>query len=194
MTHTTNNLAAYIWSLADLLRGDFKQSQYGRVILPFTLLRRLEGVLEASKPAVLAEYDTIQKMNLPEETQEKLLIRATGGLSFFNISKMDLSTLGEGGIKANLESYIQGFSRDAREIFEYFKFDEFIGQLNDANLLYKIVQKKVRAADLKTFRFFPPTNSVTGGSPWNALFGCPISSATNGLRNCALPPSRYMTP
>ena len=49
MTQTPNNLAAYIWSLADLLRGDFKQSQYGRVILPFTLLRRLEGVLEESK-------------------------------------------------------------------------------------------------------------------------------------------------
>ena len=147
MNQRTNNLAAYIWSLADLLRGDFKQSQYGRIILPFTLLRRLEGVLEASKPAVLEEYDKIQKMNLPEEAEEKLLLRATGGLSFFNMSKMDLSTLGEAGIKANLESYIQGFSRDAREIFEYFKFDEFIGQLSDANLLYKIVQK-VRSADL----------------------------------------------
>jgi type I restriction enzyme M protein len=147
MNQRTTNLAAYIWSLADLLRGDFKQSQYGRVILPFTLLRRLEGVLEASKPAVLAEYEKVQQMNLPEEAEEKLLLRATGGLSFFNISKMDLSTLGEAGIKANLESYIQGFSRDAREIFEYFKFDEFIGQLSDANLLYKIVQK-VRATDL----------------------------------------------
>ena len=55
MTQETNNLAAYIWSLADLLRGDFKQSQYGRIILPFTLLRRLECVLEASKEAVLKQ-------------------------------------------------------------------------------------------------------------------------------------------
>jgi len=147
MTQTTNNLAAYIWSLADLLRGDFKQSQYGRIILPFTLLRRLEGVLEESKDAVLAEYTKVQKMGLPEDAQEKLLLRATGGLSFFNISKMDLSKLGESGIKDNLESYIQGFSKDAREIFEHFKFTEFIGQLNDANLLYKIVQK-VRQTDL----------------------------------------------
>jgi type I restriction enzyme M protein len=147
MTQATNNLAAYIWSLADLLRGDFKQSQYGRVILPFTLLRRLEGVLEGSKPAVLEAHERVQKMNLPEEAQEKMLLKATGGLSFFNISKMDLGKLGESGIKANLESYVQGFSRDAREIFEYFKFDEFIGQLSDANLLYKIVQK-VRATDL----------------------------------------------
>ena len=86
-------------------------------------------------------------MDLPEEAQEKLLLRATNDLSFYNISKMDLGKLGEAGIKANLESYIQGFSRDAREIFEYFKFDEYIGQLGDTNLLYKIVQK-VRATDL----------------------------------------------
>ncbi len=147
MPQNTNNLAAYIWSLADLLRGDFKQSQYGRIILPFTLLRRLEGVLEESKEAVLKEHVKVQKMDLPEEAQEKLLLRATGGLSFFNTSKMDLSKLGESGIKDNLESYIQGFSHDAREIFEHFKFAEFIGQLNDANLLYKIVQK-VRQTDL----------------------------------------------
>ena len=106
MNQRTNNLAAYIWSLADLLRGDFKQSQYGRVILPFTLLRRLEGVLESSKEAVLVEYERVQKMGLPEEAQEKLLLRATGGLSFFNTSKMDLSRLGESGIKDNLESYL----------------------------------------------------------------------------------------
>lgn len=147
MNQTPNNLAAFCWSIADLLRGDFKQSQYGRIILPFTLLRRLEGVLEDSKEAVLAEYERVQKMNLPEEAQEKLLLRVTGGLSFFNTSKMDMSKLGESGIKANLESYIQGFSKDAREIFEYFNFAEFIGQLNDADLLWKVVQK-VRSSDL----------------------------------------------
>jgi len=147
MTQTPNNLASFIWSLADLSRGDFKQSQYGRVILPFTLLRRLEGVLEESKQTVLDQHEKIQAMNLPEEAQEKMLLRATNGLSFCNTSKMDLSKLGEAGIKDNLESYIQGFSKDAREIFEYFNFAEFIGQLNDADLLYKIVQK-VRQTDL----------------------------------------------
>ena len=59
---------------------------------------------------------------------------------------MDMSKLGEAGIKANLESYLQGFSKDAREIFEHFKFTEFLGQLNDANLLYKFVQR-VRQTD-----------------------------------------------
>src|SRR5690554_2410243 len=148
---TPNNLASYCWSIADLLRGDFRQSQYGRIILPFTLLRRLEGVLEASKEQVLAEYERIKPMNLPEEAQEKLLLRATqingDMLSFYNVSKMDLSKLGRDDIKANLESYIQGFSKDAREIFEYFNFAEFLGQLNDADLLFKVVQK-VRQTDL----------------------------------------------
>jgi type I restriction enzyme M protein len=67
MDQTPNNLAAYCWSIADLLRGDFKQSQYGRIILPFTLLRRLECVLEETKDTVLAEFTRIETMNLPEE-------------------------------------------------------------------------------------------------------------------------------
>lgn len=140
-SRTPNNLAADIWSLADLLRGDFKQSQYGRIILPFALLRRLECVLESSKEKVLAEYEKVKALKLPETGEEKKLLRAAGGLSFYNTSRMDLSRLGEAGIKANLESYIRSFSKDAREIFEYFKFNEFIGELSDANLLYKVVQK-----------------------------------------------------
>ena len=124
MSQASNNLAAYSWSIADLLRGDFKQSQYGRIILPFTLLRRLECVLAPTKPAVLAQVEKLAARNLPEEAVEKLLLRATGGLSFFNTSRMDLSTLGEAGIKANLDSYVAAFSRDAREIFEYFNFSE----------------------------------------------------------------------
>lgn len=147
MSQSTNNLASYIWSLADLLRGDFKQSQYGRIILPFTLLRRLECVLMENKDDVLAEAHRIESLGLPEEAKEKLLLRASK-LSFFNTSKMDLSTLGASGIKDNLESYIQAFSKDAREIFEHFKFGEFISQLDDANLLYKAVQL-VKGADLR---------------------------------------------
>ncbi len=147
MSQNTNNQAAFIWSLADLLRGDFRQSQYGRIILPFTLLRRLECVLESTKEAVLTQYDSLQTMSFSPEAQEKVLLRAAGNLSFFNTSKMDLSKLGEKDIAANLESYLLAFSKDARDIFDYFKFSEFIGQLNDANLLYKIVQK-VRQTDL----------------------------------------------
>ena len=147
MPNTQTNLAAFIWSVADLLRGDFKQSQYGRIILPFTLLRRLECVLEPGKDAVLAQYEKLKAMNLPEDGKEKMLLRATRttdkpeGMVFFNTSPMNLQKLGQQGIKDNLETYIQSFSRDAREIFEHFKFDEFVGTLNEANLLYKVVRK-----------------------------------------------------
>jgi type I restriction enzyme M protein len=147
MTTNFSQTAAYIWSLADLLRGDFKQSQYGRVILPFTILRRLECVLEGSKPKVLDQVEKLKAMkNLEEDAREKFLLKAAGQ-SFYNTSPMDLSKLGSSDIKSNLLTYVDSFSVDAREIFEHFKFSEFIGQLNEANLLFKIVQK-VASMDL----------------------------------------------
>ena len=141
MSTTPNNLAAYIWSLADLLRGDFKQSQYGRVILPFTLLRRLECVLEDTKPKVLAQAEKLKaNKKLEPEAREKFLTKAAKQ-SFYNTSAMDMTKLGSTDIKANLLSYVESFSQDAREIFEHFKFSEFVEQLSDANLLYKVVEK-----------------------------------------------------
>ncbi|MCJ0803593.1 type I restriction-modification system subunit M [Vibrio vulnificus] len=138
---TNNNfssVAAFLWSVADLLRGDFKQSQYGRIILPFTLLRRLECVLEATKPEVLAKYETVKAM--PIEAQDKLLTHAAK-LSFYNTSKMDLNHLGETGVASNLESYIQSFSPNAREIFEHFDFFNTIDKLEEADLLYKVAKR-----------------------------------------------------
>lgn len=136
---TTNNFsqtADFIWSVADLLRGDFKRSQFGRVLLPFALLRRLECVLSDHKDAVVEKYADIKDKDM----QEQQLIRVSKR-AFYNTSPMDLSKLGQSDIKDNLNTYIQSFSKDAREIFEYFKFEEFVGQLDDANLLYQVVQK-----------------------------------------------------
>lgn len=130
--------AAFIWSVADLLRGDFKQSQYGRIILPFTLLRRLECVLEKTKPAVLAKYGQVKAM--PVEAQDKLLSHAAE-LSFYNTSAMDLSHLGETSVASNLESYLQSFSPNAREIFEHFDFFNTIDKLAEADLLYKVAKR-----------------------------------------------------
>ena len=147
MTTNFSQTAAYIWSLADLLRGDFKQSQYGRVILPFTILRRLECVLGASKPKVLDQVEKLETMTgLQPEAREKFLLKAAKQ-SFYNTSQMDMGKLGSADIKSNLLSYIDSFSPDAREIFEHFKFAEFVAQLQDANLLYKVVQK-VASTDL----------------------------------------------
>lgn len=138
---TNNNFsstAAFLWSVADLLRGDFKQSQYGRIILPFTLLRRLECVLEATKPDVLTKYEAVKAM--PIEAQDKLLTHAAQ-LSFYNTSKMDLNRLGETGVASNLESYIQSFSPNALEIFEHFDFFNTIDKLEEADLLYKVAKR-----------------------------------------------------
>ncbi|MGP9672626.1 type I restriction-modification system subunit M [Pseudoalteromonas sp. AOP31-A2-14] len=138
---TDNNFsstAAFLWSVADLLRGDFKQSQYGRIILPFTLLRRLECVLEATKPAVLEKYETVKAM--PIEAQDKLLTHAAQ-FSFYNTSKMDLNRLGETDVASNLESYIQSFSPNAREIFEHFDFFNTLDKLAEADLLYKVAKR-----------------------------------------------------
>lgn len=144
---TNNNFsstAAFLWSVADLLRGDFKQSQYGRIILPFTLLRRLECVIEATKSDVLAKFETVKAM--PIEAQDKLLTHAAQ-LSFYNTSKMDLNHLGETDVAGNLESYIQSFSPNAREIFEHFDFFNTIDKLAEADLLYEVV-KRFKSTDL----------------------------------------------
>lgn len=137
--HNFSQVASMLWSVADILRGDFKQSQFGRIILPFTLLRRLECVLEPTKAEVLAKYEEIKKLNISEEMQEKMLM-VSSHLAFFNTSPLDLGKMGQSDIRANLTHYIQHFSKDAREIFENFKFEEFISELADANLLYKVVE------------------------------------------------------
>ncbi|MBG56789.1 MAG: restriction endonuclease subunit M [Porticoccus sp.] len=130
--------AAFIWSVADLLRGDFKQSQYGRIILPFTLLRRLECVLEPSKEAVLDQYEKSKDMS--QEASHKLLLHAAQQ-PFYNTSPMDLNKLGQTQVLDNLNKYIHSFSPEAKEIFDYFAFMDYLVQLNDSNLLFKVARK-----------------------------------------------------
>ena len=135
----STNTAAFIWSVADLLRGDYRQSDYGKVILPFTLLRRLECVLEPTREAVLREYEARKRLGISLE----IFLTKKSGHSFYNISKFALSTLlaDPANLKENLENYIADFSDNARDIFERYKFNEQIETLDEANLLYKIVEK-----------------------------------------------------
>lgn len=132
-------LSSFIWSVADLLRGDYKQSDYGKVILPFTILRRLDCVLEATKPAVLAEFDAKTKAGL---NPEPFLVRKAKQ-SFYNTSSLDLTTLlgDQDHIRQNLYAYIQAFSPAARDIFERFDFYTQIERLGKAGLLYLVVEK-----------------------------------------------------
>ena len=109
------SLSALIWSVADLLRGDYKQSEYGKVILPFTVLRRLDCVLESTKPAVLAEFEAKTRAGL---NPEPFLLRKARQ-SFYNTSPLDLPRLlgDQDHIRQNLYSYVRGFSPEARDIF-----------------------------------------------------------------------------
>jgi type I restriction enzyme M protein len=133
------NLSSFIWSVADLLRGDYKQSEYGKVILPFTVLRRLDCVLEATKPAVLAELATRKNAGL---NPEPFLLRKSGQL-FYNISPLDLKKLmgDQDHIGENLRAYMQAFSPAVRDIFESFDFHTQIDRLAKSGLLYLVTEK-----------------------------------------------------
>ncbi|AGA32726.1 Type I restriction-modification system, DNA-methyltransferase subunit M [Thioalkalivibrio nitratireducens DSM 14787] len=147
-TENHSETAAWIWSVADLLRGDFKQSQYGRVILPFTLLRRLECVLEPTKDAVLAEAR--EHAGKSDSLRELLLLRAADQ-PFFNTSPLSLASLSDTQPGEDLMSYIEAFSSHAREIFDHFHFEDYVEQLASNNLLYQVVQR-FAAIDLRPAR------------------------------------------
>jgi type I restriction enzyme M protein len=134
-----SNLSAFIWSVADLLRGDYKQSEYGKVILPFTVLRRLDCVLEMTKPAVLAER---AKRKAAGVNPEPFLLRKSGEL-FYNTSPLDLKKLmgDQDHIGENLRAYMQAFSPAVRDIFESFEFHSQIDRLAKAGLLYLVTEK-----------------------------------------------------
>jgi len=130
----------FIWSVADLLRGDYKQADYGKVILPLTVLRRLDCVLEPTKTAVL---DTSAGMRGGQIKDLEPVLNRITKLPFHNISNYDFARLKAepNDITANLTSYINGFSRRAREIIEYFGFAEQIAKMEAANILYLVVSK-----------------------------------------------------
>lgn len=123
-----------VWAVAELLRGDFKQSEYGRVVLPFTVLRRLDCVLEKTKGKVLEEF---AKKRAPA-----FLLRAAGE-SFYNTSKLDLKKVvnAPDSVGANLRAYINAFSENARTIFDHFDFFTVIDRLEKAKLLFKVTEK-----------------------------------------------------
>ncbi len=134
-----SNLSSFIWSVADLLRGDYKQSEYGKVILPFTVLRRLDCVLEQTKTAVLEE---LAKRTQAKVNPEPFLLRKAGQ-HFFNTSRLDLRKLigDQDNIAENLRAYMQGFSPNVRDIFESFDFHTQIDRLAKAKLLYLVAEK-----------------------------------------------------
>lgn len=136
-TPAVRNHAAFIWSVADLLRGDYRQSQYGQVILPLTVLRRLDCVLEPTKAKVLERYtkfkDTVEHI-------EPVLTQASGE-QFFNTSPLTLTKLLDdpANLADQLRAYIAGFSVNAWDVIDKFGFETQIDKLDRANLLYQVL-------------------------------------------------------
>ncbi len=144
-----NASAGLIWSVAELLRGDYKQADYGKVILPFTLLRRLDCVLAPTKAAVLAEHRAKQRDGFALD----YFLRVASGYTFYNTSRYDFATLlgDPTNLKANILAYINGFSENARDIFEKYDFEKQLDKLDGANLLFLVVQR-FAAIDLSPAR------------------------------------------
>ena len=133
------NLSALIWGTADLLRGDYKQSEYGKIILPFTLLRRIECVLEPTRKDVIAEFEARKDLGIPLDA----ILTRKSKHSFYNKSNYTLDKLmaDSNNIADNLKSYINDFSTNTREIFEKYDFENQIDKLSDNDLLYMIIEK-----------------------------------------------------
>ncbi len=134
-----DNHAGFIWSVADLLRGDYKQSEYGKVILPLTVLRRLDCVLEPTKAAVL---DRAKSLRGRVENVERVL-ELVAGQRFYNTSPLDFRGLlsDPNQIAGNLRGYIAAFSPAGREVLEKFEFDQQISRLDRSDLLYLVLSR-----------------------------------------------------
>lgn len=138
---SSNNHATFIWSIADLLRGSFRAHQYGDVILPFTVLRRLDAVLAPTKVAVYATVTEAKEQEMPVRAA---LLKSKAGhtYSFWNESRFDLNaTLGDAdNLASNLLEYIHGFSENVRDIFDKYKIEERIAELDEHGLLFLVTQ------------------------------------------------------
>ncbi|MEV0723825.1 class I SAM-dependent DNA methyltransferase [Micromonospora purpureochromogenes] len=140
MSNKHQELANFIWSVADLLRGDYKQSEYGRVILPLTVLRRLDCVLKPTKDAVLARHAQLKDMGVQNMDP---VLRKTAGLSFYNTSELNFQRLlgDPEHVGLNLRAYIGGFSPGAVDVLDKYGFDTQITRLAEADLLWRVVGK-----------------------------------------------------
>ena len=128
------NLGSDIWNVAELLRGNFKQSEYGMIILPFTVLRRLECVLESTRDEVVEQAAKLSTMDVDPAQ----VLPTISGHSFYNTSRYNLSNLGVADTLANLLDYVASFSANAGIIFEQFSFESRAQRLHDDKLLYQV--------------------------------------------------------
>ncbi|NML18661.1 type I restriction-modification system subunit M [Azohydromonas caseinilytica] len=131
-----------IWNIANILRGPYRPPQYRRVMIPLTVLRRLDCVLEESKDAVLTRYKALKASGKHDEITIEKMVNHQFKLSFFNTSEFTFQKLlgDPDKLAANLINFIAGFSSNARKILEKFKFEEEIHRLDEFNRLFEVVQ------------------------------------------------------
>ncbi len=146
-------IVSFIWGVADLIRDTFKRGKYQDVILPLTVLRRLDCVLAPTKPAVLK---AASKFKAKLENLDPQL-KAASGFAFYNTSLYGFERLLDDAphVAANLRNYIQGFSPNMREVLEKFDFDGTIAKLDDAGLLFKVLER-FKGVDLHPDRIRNP--------------------------------------
>lgn len=138
--NNTTNLSSLIWSAADdVLRGLFKPSEYGRVILPFVVMRRLDCVLEPKKDEV---YELFTKYKGQLEDPSPVILRQVG-LPFFNTSRFDLSRIKSdpNNVLMNFNNYVQGYSKNVLDIIENFSINPLVEKLHKQNRLYLLIDK-----------------------------------------------------
>ena len=147
---THSQLASFIWSICNLLRGPYKRNEYRKVILPLTVLRRFDCLLAPTKPQVLAKHP---KLKAKPETVVRSLLEKITGRPFYNLSKLDLPRLLDdpNQLAPNLNAYINGYSKNVREVMERFAFDQQIARMAEKNLLYEVI-KKFATVDLSLDR------------------------------------------
>ena len=138
MTHT--EIVSFIWDVANLIRDTFKRGKYQDVILPLTVLRRLDCVLAPTKAKVLARKAELRGLGLEDMDAQ---LKKASGFAFYNTSRYDFERLlGDApALAANLRNYIVGFSDDMREVIERFDFDNTISKLDESQLLYQVVER-----------------------------------------------------
>ncbi|EMA08576.1 N-6 DNA methylase [Haloferax denitrificans] len=140
MVENFSEKADFIWSIADLLRGDYKQSEYQKVILPLTVLRRLDCVTQRNKEDVLERYEQLQKQGIKNVAPA---LKKAAGEKVYNTSEYTFKSLcsDPDQIASNLQYYINSYDEETKEIFEKFDFGHQIQRLEDADLLYKIIRQ-----------------------------------------------------
>ena len=178
MNHS--EIVSFLWGVADLIRDTFKRGKYQDVILPLTILRRLDCVLAPNKEKVLKRQAELRGKGLQDLEAQ---LRKVSGFAFYNTSRYDFDKLLADAphVAANLRNYIAGFSPNMREVLEKFDFDNTISKLNEAGLLFKVLER-FKNVDLHPDKIDNPTKKTTTHFPDGVFFRMPSADVVGNRR------------